>query len=511
MVRRIAATALSALTGIGGHFLNGRADRAQLFLALFFLWPVALVVALAVSREGERIGVGGWAVGLMVLGFVATWLASLAISFRDAGAAAPPRPPTGIAARFSALVLSLVVLGLLYYVAAMAVSFAPVATGLWWRGEPGVGDRAAEARHSWSRENFWQYLHFGGMSGDDGELPAPPPGDGYLVGRIAFDGQPAAGVSLDLTLNGKFRTPALTTDDDGRFALRLPPGDWFINRLRTTGWTGRPPEGEFVLSSERDAPLPDFGGYHRRGVAGDPQGWPVTVTARPVTNPLQFTIRQEVVLEWPRGERPRVSLADATVKWRPYPEAAAYAVSIYEVERHAGGWTSREIAARQVRDATQLPLGSFKSTSGAEDREYAVHIAAFAADGRFLSETQRDAHFVLADGVRIVGEDIAAQRLRAVEREFAARGASPARRLEHRKRLAAVEVLIDDDLLVEAERLLAKVDRAAEPGTKEAMLGYLRARQGRCTEAKGLFERAESAGGKACVADRWRAACTGPG
>ena len=64
------------------------------------------------------------------------------------------------------------------------------------------------------------------------ELTAVPAGQGYLRGQVLYEGKPAPGVTLTLTLNGKYESDPLTTDDNGVFTARLRSGDRFARIFR---------------------------------------------------------------------------------------------------------------------------------------------------------------------------------------------------------------------------------------------------------------------------------------
>jgi len=91
-----------------------------------------------------------------------------------------------------------------------------------------------------------------------------------------------------------------------------------------------------------------------------------------------------------------------------------------------------------------------------------------------------------------------------VDDRLASAGLNVGEMMQNRKRLDAVQVLIEAGLLAEAEKILATVRGATENGNKEALTGYLRARQGRCVEAAKLFDQATAAAGKTCVPESWR-------
>jgi len=314
-----------------------------------------------------------------------------------------------------------------------------------------------------------------------------------------YDGKPAAGVTLALSLNGKYRASGLSTDAQGQFTLKLAPGEWYINHVQTESWDERPDDSEFILLSGTEGRLRDNDYDRHPFLRGD--GLKVTVSETPPADPPTFTIRRRVVLQWPGKEDKRVEAAHktATIRWQAYPQATDYVVRIARVERIGRSTSYSQIVARRVPVKTELALADARAVPGvASGQEYQVTVAAFAADGSFLSETEAHSDrqsFTLTD-VKMLADD--SRALVSFELKLG-------EAMQNQKRLDAVQVLIDEGLLAEAERTLATVRGATESGNKEALTGYLRARQGRCAEAAKLFDQAVAAAGKTCVPESWRA------
>ena len=497
MHQRLPAVLLSAFTGVGGHFLNQRWDRALLFIALFgflmFLGFAVPFLSFYLNLPGPWVFAAFFA---SVLGTGLLWLVSLVVTWRESNLQrlAPPLRWT-FSAQLGATLVSLLVTGMLAYAIMQSSLSLFAAKSFLSTGSAMVTDGPMSQRGG---KNFWQYLALGGLSDSPDGLPAPPSGPGILAGKFVYDGKPAAGVTLTLSLNGKYRATGLTTDAQGRFTLKLAPGEWRINHVQTDSWAERP-EGEFILLSGAEGRLHDNEYDRHPFLRGD--GLKVTVGETPPVEPPTFTIRRRVELEWPGRNDRRVEAAHKTavIRWQAYPQASDYVVRITRVERIGQSTSYIKIASRRVSAKTELVLAELRAVPGtASGQEYQVTVAAFAADGSFLSET--DAHrdrqsFTLTDVKMLVDEGMASV-VSATQMEEA---------ILNQRRLDAVQVLIEEGLLVEAEKALAKVRGATTPGTKEALTGYLRARQGRCAEATKLFDQAVAIAGKTCVPASWRA------
>jgi putative flippase GtrA len=500
MHQRLPAVLLSAVTGVGGHFLNQRWDRALLFFALFgllmFLGYAVPFLSFYLNLPGAWV-FAAFAAG--VLGIGLAWLASLIVTWRDSSPQrlAPPLRWT-FSARLGATLSSLLVTGMLAYalmqssmslIAAKSIQSAASATG--------THDHGPQRRG----KSFWQYLALGGQSSSPDALPAPPAGAGLLVGKFVYDGKPAAGVTLTLSLNGKYRATGLTTDAQGRFTLKLAPGEWYLNHVQTESWDERPDEGEFILLSGAEGRLRDNDYDRHPSFRSD--GLKVMASETPPAEPLTFTIRRRVLLQWPGKDDRRVEATHkaASIRWQAYPQATDYVVRITRVERIGRGASYIQTATRRVPAKTELALADLRAVPGtASGQEYQVTVAAFAADGSFLSETaaNMESHSFTLTDVKMLADDSLAS---------VASAAQMAEAMQNRRRLDAVQVLIEEGLLAEAEKALARVRGATAPGNKEALTGYLRARQGRCAEATKLFDQAVATAGKTCVPESWRT-CT---
>lgn len=505
LLRRLTAASLSALTGIGGHFYNRRPERAQFFLALFLAWPsLYLLTTTWIFGPENRLPDLGLGIVLFIfgIGLLSIWIASVVVSFRDAGIVETLlHPKRRLGELFGGMVLSFLSLAVIVYTSGFFISTTSELVDPAWFKFTSPSGLAAENKAVKHQNNFEHVLNFGGLANPQEPLGAPPSGDAQLVGRFTYGELPAAGVRLRLALNGTYETEELSTNADGQFSVALPPGEWTINRVRTLHWNGKPSEGEFILTSERDARLAASGSYRREAHAADNPGWKVVVGETPT--PIQLAIRPAMQLTWPPASATGTDThtADGVIRWAHFPGASTYLVSLSEVEHQASGTEYQEIIARRVVGETELALSTLKSIPGdGPVREYAVAVRAFAADGSFLSETRAAGHarFALRDGRWLLEDEVLG---------LAASDADIAQVLENRKRLRAAELLIQENMFSEAERLLYRIRGKREPGRREALAGFLLARRGRCAEAKYMFNQAESLGGAQTVPDTYRTGC----
>ena len=76
-----------------------------------------------------------------------------------------------------------------------------------------------------------------------------------------------------------------------------------------------------------------------------------------------------------------------------------------------------------------------------------------------------------------------------------------------RRRIDAVEILIDDNMIIEAEALLKIVNSEFALGRKEILSGYIQALKGNCIDSNMLFDKALTINPDACIPDNYRAIC----
>jgi hypothetical protein len=221
---------------------------------------------------------------------------------------------------------------------------------------------------------------------------------------------------------------------------------------------------------------------------------------------LNFIIRKRVALTWPKvGEKSTPTThREGVIAWEPYPGAETYLLRITELKREGRSTSYYPVTTKPIKGSTRFALASLTAAPGDEEKEYQASVLVFAKDGTFLSQSNErfsDVTFVLTDKQQLVRDSehaFASENLNTEEIQQIR---------ENNRRIEAIEVLLKDNLLDEAERVLGKVKGQVAPGMKTAITGYVVAKRGRCDEAKRLLAKARSEGGNNCVPNYYRAAC----
>ncbi len=484
----------SALTLVGGHLLNRRWDRAVFFYLLLF---AATWFGAGVALFNPQWG-GFSARQLFGGALVLLWLIGLLVTVRDIRRPDDTRQPAwSITGGIAALILTVWSTLLLGWGGAVVLGKLD---GPWQNGSEEPAGEATTNYRTFRSDHFSNYIYYGQVDNLTAERPAPPEGDGQLVGRIEYEGRPAVGVVLRLILNGgDYRTAPLTTDESGRFTLNLAPGRWRVEALLTEAWPGQPKEKPILLTGD-ESHFGEGNGFSWR--IWRRKARVVGVSAEdPPSEALVLRFRDPITITWPPGKQ-QTAGEDATLRWHSYPGAQKYQIVLSTVARRGGSTSYSPSTARAVH-ATELSLDSFHSVPApGEQHEYAVQIYAYDREGRPLTRSGRfySDTFIL-EGRRLVPDALA----RSPQGAF--RSAKELEQLRtNEKRLDAVRVLIDEELPQAAEALLQKVDGPAKLGRREALTAYLRARQGRCEEARELAATAK-ANGADCTPERYLAAC----
>lgn len=396
---------VAALTGIGGHYLNRRWDRAILFLFFFIVWPLAVYAWLYLNprggtfagfEEAKRIAILALGAGVTLL-----WLLSLFVTRRDAG-----RRDRDTVRRWTVSG----VLGAL--LTTTLTTFCLIGTVLLVVDTVERTDLAEPtAKHGSSSvksgNRFFTNVYFGGGTSGAHDNPEPPTGDGILKGRITLDGEPAAGVRLSLDLNAEFRARNLVTDESGVFSLALEPGPWWINAVQTETWPDRPEGEHFSLYFEGQPKLVDD--TYDRYAHVVKSGYQVKVTGEASEPHLELIIREDLEMQWPdwRHEKRPAGITDA-VAWQHHPGASRYLVEVSRVTHDGEVTTYYPVAERLLEGKTRLELTELPHVPSGEQREYSVHVYAFAEDGTLVAESPgafRSGTFVLTDGTALVKEE----------------------------------------------------------------------------------------------------------
>ena len=507
----------SLLTGIGGHFLNRRWDKAILFLSLFVLYGLGIFLFLAFYAyqnvfPGSMEDIGkltellkkAFAGGIFVI-----WLISNIETIRDSRSGKQPSfdkwTKPGIAAASSTTLFSILILLLSIHTLRPADMHYAEAEG---------GTGTVRSTYSYSH-SFYEYLYLGGSPSRSDNLPGPPTGEGALRGKITFEGKPAEGVKLSVVLNGKYNAKDIVTDEAGIFSLNLPPGEWTVNAIQTEAWSNNPRGddsysiyygGEAKLTSEEYNPY----NYFKN------KGYPVRIKKDSDKIHIDLTISKDLELIWPDPKRQQQkAITDDVIAWKEYPDATQYYLEISKITREGRTTRFQKVTSRHLAKSTSLPLSDLKhvKTQAKEDLEYGATIYAFDKNGKLIAEFSEiftGGTFTLSDGNILVEDQLqsvfdtdelssdldieeATKRFEAVNK--------------NRGRVDAVNVLIDDNLLIEAESLIEKIDPEYAKGQKEVLSGKVYALLGQCEKAVKMFRAAENITPEACIPDEYRQMC----
>ena len=115
-MKRLFSVLLCLLTGVGGHYLNRRYDRAVFFLGLLFAWNfvILLLVQNASGGDQDPAEVAGYA-RVIVGGLALILIVSAAMAWRDAGRQPERTSQPGVTGVLGAILTSLMALGLVFY------------------------------------------------------------------------------------------------------------------------------------------------------------------------------------------------------------------------------------------------------------------------------------------------------------------------------------------------------------------------------------------------------------
>ena len=468
---------LSGLTLFGGHFVNRRHDRVGLIggsLTVAVVGTIGVARALPLDDSGLRYLV--WLpMGLMLLvGLIA--LISAGLTFRDARQSME-RPQT-LTIRVIRLPVTLFGVLIFAFIAAAGISSVPYLGGL----------------HTRSVAKPVGAVEFGNSASIsiDGSLPDAPSGSERLRGRITLQGVGIRGAQIALVVDDRYEVERLTSDSRGAFEASLPAGKWRVNGLTVDNWEGRPKDRDLILFSPHE-PMEENGSYSRDN-SELRNGLEVMLPQKSDTIPLEVEFRDALSLTWPPREgAANADFATAAIAWQPISKAAEYEVQICNDEHD---WTKKcdwPVLMRRI-SSTSLPLASLpQRSSSTKTNRYFVHVFAFDAQGRLLTESGgagADRTFELTGATRLGKEQ--GWPPKVITEEFEA----------NEKRLDEVESLLRDKRFEDARSALDRVTKDAEPGRATALLGRLAALQGDCVKAKQLFDQAEKEGACVCAADR---------
>lgn len=406
---------LSALTLFAGHFLNRRLDRVVLVLGtLVLVVMTAYVVLPNLLLRDEPIDLENvqWLWRIPSIAVMVIAAASAFLTWLDARSE-PGQPlslPTllagGMVSTFGLIVIGMAVL-------AMIAKTSPTAgrSAVARSSEP----RISEASSFTVSRHFHSTVHFGGRMASY-ELPPPPRGGNFLRGRIALDGQPASGITLQIYLNESFKSEQVT-DGRGEFQIGLPAGEWHVNVVTATDWPNQPPDRELVLFSEHD-PRRGADMYSRYDWNND-KGLQVQLPAVPDSVAVVLELRDSIRIEWPQATpmsfpgdeppaRPQATIETSAIRWQPVAGATEYEVQIGRVTRDDKVTSSTSMLMRRQAE-TVLALSTLPQQEEISDlpTEYSVTLFAFDSQGKLVSQSEVgiDAHtFQIAGNVRLSKE-----------------------------------------------------------------------------------------------------------
>ncbi len=481
------------MTASGGHFLNRRWDLAVLFFVLL------LIAAVVTSSLGTMLYASDSPQILVAIPILLVCFTSAIVTFFT-GRAEEQGAPSGLAAGIAATGLTLTSILAVVWSLGIAVIFMAMNSD----GAVEFFEDGDVGGFSFGIPSVQEYKYFGSHD-QSAILPEPPVGDHWITGQVTYQGEPAAGVEVQIALNDAYRTPVLVTAEDGTFRIPIPEGSWSLNFIEIADWPDAPRSSDLQLMTEHEPGFTEDT-YSMFGAAS------VTLEASPDPEVIQLPLRlvDAMIVSWPagtefRGEPVESGPADV-ITWEPVEGATQYRVDIDEVTREGTGWRQESRANIEVTGRTSLPLAELTTVPDADGaNEYSVELAAYDSQGKLLTTTGfANHHFTLQAeivnedfmvGLDDIGDDSEMQVY--------------LQRMENRDRTDAAQVLIENDMLEEAEQLLNRLTDADTNGEFERLQGYIAAKRGQCGLAVELFRNATLKTGRNCTPEWFYEACPG--
>jgi len=358
-----------------------------------------------------------------------------------------------------------------------------------------------DVKSSFAGDHFGKYVHYqGGIRDGAIDLQALPSGDGELYGFVTLNGKPLPGMSIELTLNEKYLVESVITDEQGRYSIKLPAGEWKINTMMLDKWKDKP-AGEFVVRTGQEEKLDKsfmyYGQTKNKSNFNVEAGQSVEITSVDLTEVIAFvspnTDDEELVVDDPD---------EFTIRWLSHPEASEYQVSVWSVTKNSNGTSSSSLDHRVVNSA-EIKLLDFDLVNVEESAQqvYSVEIKGFDKEGSFVSNSQYyPSHKFTLQGYEIVNNKDK-ELLESLSLE------SIKKLRDNNVRLDYAKLLIKEESLLEAEKVLKQVSGEHDKGKLNALKGYLNAKQGNCTLANDFFDLAVKQKGKTCVPAEYRRNC----
>lgn len=508
----------SVFTGIGGHYLNKRWDKALLFMFLLISgWVFASVyiyfsfqniiassedIAAIAHSSTQKAAV----ISLLVITLV--WLISNIVTIIDTKNNVASNmyhwSKSGIiVAIISSIISSFLIISTIFssYTVITQQAFSPSEINSTFEYD----DTELKSH------NFYANIYYGGEPRNSHKLPSPPDGDGILKGQFLFKDKPASGISLSLTLNSQYKAKNIKTDEYGEFSLKLPQGLWVINSIQTDSWDNKPTEGEYSIYDGSEAKL--TGSSYNRYAHIDKEGLTVDVVASSGDAHLNYTISKDINLKWPNStQKINKATIKNTIQWEPYLGAQKYLLAIQKITRDGNTTRYETVVRRIIENSTQLNLSSLKhkKTKNKKNYEYGIEIFAFDKDSTLVSQSTKSFQggtFMLSDNNVLIEEnmnDFFSSANEESPEEFE-------KKLEaiciSDSRLTAAKTLINAQMLQEAQKLLSLVESEYSKGKKEVLLGYISAIQGNCSESKKLFNQAKIINPNVCISIEYLNLC----
>ncbi|MEW8052597.1 MAG: hypothetical protein AB2792_14590 [Candidatus Thiodiazotropha sp.] len=522
-MRKLSAFLLSLFTIVGGHILNQRTDKALLFFSLLlvvsilnvFLHPIiSLATGPHVASElyyNQRFL--PFAV-FFTLGLVA--LISAITSYLDARKPSLDKAttPSAILGGILSVLIALIVVGYMSLYVSLNLQLSKKYSGAETQDKSSrqtntIPEDSWVSSFSGPNTHFWHNLKYSYEWVPDEQLTPLPTGEAYLSGRIIYAGKPASGVTLTGVFNNQFISDEITTDSEGRYSFRVPPGEWRLNRINTKRWTDKPPGKAFTLIGSASSRLSDDL-YHDspNHVSGD-----FTVTTKPqphVDAKLELIIRDNITIAWPNKASMPADLESDTITWLPVVDAANYQVQLQHIERQ-GTTTTYSPVYWVNSDTTALPLEKIRTmkSNDVAVNEYQVVVHAFDEEGRLLASSPT--HFPLRS-LTIQDRQIPSMQLfPSLKSDQVAMTEDEIEQMQKEKKMIdAATVLAEADMPSTARELVAKLSSKHLEKRLDTLEGVILIAEGQCEAARLHFESTNHKWERNCTPDFYKKRCSTP-
>lgn len=490
------------VTAVGGHFVNRRWDKAfLLFVVMLLILSLPWFYLLTASSgfiDPESIKYYPYLQLGIILCFSLLSTSLFVIDFRK-----PRETAQGMWTKTMTAAAGVFCLVSTFYMGWFVSSYLISAKQFDSSRGPVAQEKGDVApRKTFFRDNFFnEYIYFSFDGVDVSKsMPAPPPGDAVLYGTFVHNGAPVAGIKLDVVLGGEFKVESLVTDTDGRFSFSVTPGIWKINAILVSGWSDKP-EGEYVIVTGREGLVGEDHYYKNRYESGD-----LKIDAKSGTSTaiIAMEINPAIRINAPASGTVK-SVDDPkgfTVEWEQNDRASFYLVSLSKVTEE-GTITSFHPVAQAKTDDLSIDLSRFTvfDDPGATST-YSVNVNAFDNEGNFVSESKHmGRHMFAMSGFKIAGDEVVSELGDDVSQE------KYEEFYQNNRKIAAAETLLENRLVVEAEKVVALITENSRAGKIDALKGYILAVQGDCAQANLHFDKAVKDGGISCLPQNYRQNC----